>query len=72
MNLNSQPDKKQVAKKKFDLGKKKHLLMGYFLDAVNLYRESGKIYDELKMKKESFMAFLSSHYGKKGTISWLS
>lgn len=56
MNLNSQPDKKQVAKKKFDLGKKA-LTNGLFLDAVNLYRESGKIYDELKMKKESFMAF---------------
>lgn len=56
MNLNSQPDKKQVAKKKFDLGKKA-LTNGLFLDAVNLYRESGKIYDELEMKKDAFMSF---------------
>lgn len=64
MNLNSQPDKKQVAKKKFDLGKKA-LTNGLFLDAVNLYRESGKIYDELEMKKESFMVFYQAIMARK-------
>ncbi len=56
MNVNSQSEKEQVAKEKFELGTEA-FTCGLFSDAVNPYRESGKIYYELEMKRDAFMAF---------------
>ncbi|MCH8011513.1 MAG: hypothetical protein IIA61_06135 [Candidatus Marinimicrobia bacterium] len=56
MNVNSQSEKEKVAKEKFELGTGA-FTHDLFSDAVNLYRESGKIYDELGIKRDAFMAF---------------
>jgi hypothetical protein len=64
MNVNSQSEKEQVAKEKFELGTEA-FTCGLFSDAVNPYRESGKIYDELKMKRDAFMAFYQALMARK-------